>query len=118
MVTIYGPSCRPTVPPKGNKDLLFPALEPLSVQAETLEEALAAYTREFGARFRPYDGSLPLVPFALGEPAKYFWYERENGSSLLVDIHIERDRETLCPKQDLSFLLQPDDQVCIGPLAC
>jgi hypothetical protein len=118
MVAIYGPACRPTVPPKGNADLLFPALEPLRVPAETLAEALAAYTREFGIRFRPYDGSFAWAPVGHRQPAKYFWYESAAGGSSVVDIHIRRGLESICPKQDLSLRLLPDDDVVIGPRVC
>src|SRR5687767_7977164 len=100
MVSIHGPSCRTIAVPEGHADLLFPALDPLRVQAKTLGEALAAYTREFGVLFRPYDGSLPSVPFTPGDPAKYFWHETADDSlSMLVDIHIQRDHEEICPKQ-------------------
>jgi hypothetical protein len=106
MIAIYGPSCRPAVVPKGNTDLIVPALEPVRVQAQTLAEALAAYAREFGVEFRPYDGSSAWAPMERGMPAKYFWYDTQDDSSV-VDIHIRRGEQSICPKQDLSFPLQP-----------
>jgi len=118
MIAIYGPSCPLAVVPKGNTDIYFPAVEPVRVQARTLAESLAAYTRELGVQFRPYDGSSAWAPLDRGQPAKYFWYETASGGSSVVDIHIRRGEQSLCPKQDLSFPLQPGDDIVIGPLLC
>ena len=76
MVAIFGPSCPPKVLPEPSAEILVPALEPLLADAATLAEALAAYTREYGVRFRAYDGSDPSVPFEDGELAKFFVYEK------------------------------------------
>jgi hypothetical protein len=92
--------------------------DPLIVDTETLGLALAAYSRQYGVRIRPYDGSDPQVPFNPGELPKYFFYEKSDGSSWLVDIHINRGTESICPKQDLSVRLQHGDEVHIGELAC
>lgn len=118
MVEIYGPSCRAKAIPKDSRQIIVPALAPLLASAETLADALAEYSREYGVRFRAYDGSNPSIPFVVGEPAKYFLYEKADGTSHLVDIHISRGKEQICPKQDLSVPLLPGDQVHIGPLAC
>jgi hypothetical protein len=118
MVAIYGPSCGSSPVPQRTRDIELMAPEPLLVEAYTLADALAAYTREFGVRFRPYEGSHPAVPLEPGEPTKYFWYEKADGSSMLVDIHIERDHRQICPKQNLSFSLLAGDEVHIGPLVC
>jgi len=118
MAAIYGPSCPPQSPPQGRVGIQLLQREPLLVDAQTLADALAAYTHQYGVRFRPYDGSDPRVPFEYGEPPKYFCYERPDGSSFLVDIHIQRGSEDICPKQDLSIGLESTDQVHIGRLAC
>ena len=118
MVAICGPSCPLQVQLPIRDGIRLQVPEPLLVHAETLEEALASYTRRFGVRFRPYDGSLPSIPFGPGDPPKFFFYERADGSSILVDIHIERGTDTICPKQDLGVRLQPTDRVNIGRLAC
>jgi hypothetical protein len=118
MVAIFGPSCPSKVTPKAGTEIVFPTLEPLMVDAKTLAEALAAYGHQYGVRFRAYDGSDPAVPFEDDEPAKYFFYEKADGTSYLVDIHIERGKEEICPRQDLSVWLEPSDRVNIGPLAC
>jgi len=36
----------------------------------------------------------------------------------LSDIHIERDGDWFCPKQDTSVPLRPDDIVAFEPLIC
>lgn len=118
MIAICGPSCPPQAHPPSHGQIRLQVPAPLLVHAETLGAALASYTQRFGVQFKPYDGSHALVPFAPGEPPKYFVYERADGSSELVDIHIERGAETICPKQDLSVRLQPNDRVHIGRLAC
>jgi hypothetical protein len=116
MIAIHGPSNPSKPPPLGSLEITFP--DPLIAEAETLGSALLAYSREYGVRFRPYDGSHPHIPFEPGEPPKYFFYEKSDGSSQLVDIHIERGREIICAKQDLSIRLQQGDAVRIGQLAC
>ena len=118
MVEIYGPSCPPKVLPNRGTGIIVPAQDPLRAEAKTLADALDAYTREYGVRLRAYDGSLPEVPFEDGEPPKYFFYEKADGDWYLVDIHIERESEDICPKQDVRVSLQPGDRVHIGPLAC
>jgi hypothetical protein len=118
VAAIYGPSCPPQARSQGSAEIVLLKREPLLVVAETLAEALAAYTGQYGVRFRPYDGSDPRVPFQRGEPPKYFLYDTPDGRSILVDIHIQRGSESICPKQDLSVHLEPNDEVHIGPLAC
>ncbi len=51
---------------------------------------------------------------------KYFRYfaSRQSTDYELVDIHIERNGESICAKQDLNFALLPSDKVVPGPLAC
>ncbi|MDP1980209.1 hypothetical protein [Undibacterium sp.] len=51
---------------------------------------------------------------------KYFRYfeTRQSFDFVLVDIHIVRGDEVICPKQDLNFLLLPTDKVDAGMLAC
>lgn len=118
MVEIFGPACPPKAPQERETGIVLIAQEPLRKAAETLAEALEAYAREFGVKFRAYDGSLPEVPFGKDEPRKYFFYEKADGDSFLVDIHVERGHEDICPKQDLDFRLQPADRVRIGQLVC
>jgi hypothetical protein len=118
MIAIYGPSSRKkaSTPQSGGIVLLKP--DPLLVDADTLESALAAYSRQYGVRIRPYDGSNPRVPFEPGEPPKFFFYEKSDGDSWLVDIHIRRGAESICPKQDLSVSLRHSDELHIGELVC
>jgi len=116
MIPIHGPSNPAQSPSPSSVEITFP--EPLLADAETLGDALRAYSREYGVRFKPYDGSDPSVPLEPGEPPKYFFYEKSDGSYQLVDIHIERGAEVICAKQDLSIRLQRGDAVRIGQLAC
>ena len=91
--------------------------EPLIVEATTLGDAIQAYEQEFGLSITPYDGTLPRAAFAHGEAPKYFFYTKAD-STQLVDIHIQRGDEEICPKQDLSFILLEDDVLHIGSLVC
>ena len=90
------------------------------VDAATLGEALDHYAKAYSVTFEPYDGSYPDHPFANAEPDKYFWFDGKVHSSNFetaerrrrpVDIHVFRDGQTICPKQDLSFALQPGDEI-------
>jgi hypothetical protein len=123
MVTIIGPMTLRSVPVALNSAADSPEIhllrpEPWTADAATLGEALAAYEREFHVRFRPYDGSLPEIRFEPGAPPKFFFLDEADGNSMLMDIHIQRGREEICPKQDLNFPLLDGDEIRIGPLAC
>lgn len=58
-----------------------------------------------------------IVP---AEPPKYFRYyqSRYAKEHVLVDIHVERNGEWICPRQDLSFPLLPTDVLLAGELEC
>jgi hypothetical protein len=71
--------------PQDRREIVVRELEPLLATAETPADALPEYSREYGVRFRAYDGSGPSVRFEAGEPAKYFFYEKADGTSYLVD---------------------------------
>ena len=118
MVEIYGPECPLKIPKKPGSGIVIKSQEPLRTNANTLAEALDAYAKEFRVRFRPYDGSLIEVPFGRDEPHKYFFHEKADGDCFLVDVHIERGSEEICPKQDLGVILRPGDRVRIGHLVC
>ena len=90
----------------------------LETDAATLGEALQKYEAAFGCVFAPYDGSSPGVPFEPGGTPRYFFRTTREGRKELVDIHIERAGEDLCPKQDLSFSLMDGDVIRYGPLIC
>ncbi len=51
---------------------------------------------------------------------KYFKYfqNRQSSEFMLVDIHVRRNGEEICPKQDLMFPLFLDDTVEAGMLIC
>ena len=79
------------------------------IEATTLGAAVAVASQLLSIRIVPHD------------PPKWF---RVYGSPdctaeyKLVDIHVYRGREMICPKQDLSFRLLESDLVSIGVLAC
>jgi hypothetical protein len=118
MVSIHGPSNRTKRTPSGREGIFLLKCDPLVVDADTLGSAIAAYSRQYAVRFRPYDGSDPQIPFGPGELPKYFFYEQFDGSCRLVDIHIKRGTESICPRQDLSVSLRQGDEVHIGQLVC
>lgn len=50
---------------------------------------------------------------------KYFIYYSERApKGVVVDIHIKRNGKTICPKQNLNFVLQENDEVRFGVPAC
>jgi hypothetical protein len=60
--------------------------------------------------------TIRLIPH---HPPKYFRFiDSSHGIDALVDVHISRNGEHICPKQDLDFLLEPDDIVEAGALEC
>ncbi|MBL8546613.1 MAG: hypothetical protein JNL81_09110 [Hyphomonadaceae bacterium] len=92
---------------------------PFEVDAATLGEALDAYSRNYGVAFATYDGSWPTLPFDPSDP-KWFFYrsKRPKWEEVVVDVHIERGDEEICPRQNLAFPLRVNDEIHIGPLAC
>ena len=111
MPVIHGPNNRWHGPPDGAPDLAF------RCACETLGEAINAYERAFCVSITPYDGINPPVSPEADAGPKYFVYSDaplgEEPDEILVDIHVERNGEEICPKQDLAFRLQPDDVVQI-----
>lgn len=79
----------------------------LELPASTLGEFLAGIEAASGIRIVPHD------------PPKYFrYYPKDSADFYLVDIHVDRGGLEICPKQDLSFLLEDGDAVEAGLLAC
>ncbi|BBB64394.1 hypothetical protein UNDYM_0141 [Undibacterium sp. YM2] len=80
----------------------------LELAGNTLGELLVNLERKTGIFVIPND-----------EP-KYFKYfnTRQSSEFMLVDIHITRGGEVICPKQDLDFVLLPTDKVDAGLLGC
>ena len=95
-------------------------LDGLVLLAENLGDVLEQYAKVVHASIRPYDGSLAWAPFTSEEEPKFFLLESSDkkiGSSL-VDVHIERDSQTICVKQNITFELVAGDIILIGPTAC
>jgi len=82
----------------------------LPIVAQTLGEAIEAAAKYFSVRIVAHD------------PPKWFriyGLPKHNADQyLLVDIHVCRGAQNICPKQDLSFPLLEADVVSIGALAC
>lgn len=93
------------------------AVDPVRVAARFLGEALDGYSAMFGVSFSLYEGEPGPDPWPHGGP-KYFHYRKAADDQLLVDIHILRDGEEICPKQNLDFELQAGDIIQIGVLVC
>ena len=104
------PQIYPLGSPQFTADLSgkFIELPGLELPGTTLGELLRELERSVGAKVVPHT------------PPKYFRYfvNPDVDKYELVDIHIERHGESLCPKQDLSFPLLPGDKVIPGPRAC
>ncbi|CAM2143919.1 protein of unknown function [Pararobbsia alpina] len=88
----------------------------LESDALTLGDAIAQYERHFGVRISIHiDAEDAEEKFG----DKYFRYIDEAGDEdILVDIHVFRGDEELCPKQNLDFALEDADIVELGPLLC
>lgn len=111
MPLIFGPKNSRyayTGSPCPHNDLAYPS------QAKTLDEALRDYEGRFNVELKPC-----LEPLPGESDVKYFALtDRETGIWHYVDIHVFRGETEICPKQDLSFILWPDDLVEIGELIC
>jgi hypothetical protein len=111
MLVMYGPHNRSYLPVDPPDSLAF------RCDVDTLGQAIWEYERAFGVTITPHDASAGLDLLEADERPKYFVYastlasgEREE---FLVDIHVERLGEEICPKQDLTFRLLRDDVVQI-----
>ncbi|MCS3809728.1 MULTISPECIES: hypothetical protein [Xanthomonas] len=118
MIEIIGPSSDMKLVHKQGETVVVNTPVPVLADAVTLGEALTAYTDSQGACIVPYDGSWEDVPFETGEEPKYFVYTSTQGGPTLVDIHIARAGDLLCPKQDVYFRLEDGDRILIGELVC
>ena len=53
------------------------------------------------------------------ELEKFFiYYGEKTPKGVTVDIHINRNGESICPKQNLNFVLEKNDQIHFGIPAC
>lgn len=91
---------------------------PVETGAEILGEAIKAYEEKHAVTIAPYDGSLDAIPFEEGEEPKYFFYSKSALDRRLVDIHVFRNGQEICPKQNLSFVLMDGDIIQVGELVC
>jgi hypothetical protein len=79
------------------------------IEATTLGEAVAAADEIFQTRIVPHDPPKWFRVYGIPDFGEQF---------ILVDIHVMRGAEDLCPRQDLAFPLLDSDIVRIGAIAC
>ena len=116
MITIYGPSCPRRIDRRKELGEYEPYDEKgFSSSALSLKAAITDYENEFQIRIEKYDGTSPGIE--IGDPPKYFYYNT-GSNKYLVDIHINRDGQEICPKQNLNFALLDGDIITIGQLVC
>jgi hypothetical protein len=84
------------------------------VNASTFGRALSIYCRYFRCKLTPFSGELPEAWGGCGDQASYFEYTPEHGEERILDIHIQRGDEIVCPKQNLDFPLDDGDLITIG----
>ena len=96
-------------PKERQPDALVRSRSGMPIVAQTLGEAVTVAADYFGVRIVPHDP--PKWFRVYGSPDSTAEYK-------LVDIHIHRDKQEICPQQDLSFPLLESDVVSIGVLAC
>lgn len=121
MPTIFGPENPQFAQDRNANDTGWERIPgvPVCTNSETLRDAITAYESEFSLTVTRYDGSLAEVPFFEGQPPKYFWVLRKDGSGKrLVDIHVFREGREICPKQNLDFVLESGDILVLGELVC
>lgn len=84
--------------------------------AETLGAAIRDYEVHFDVSIIPYSKRLDPND---ADVAKYFvCTQNKTETQTLVDIHIFRGEEEICPKQNIGFKLFPNDIVELGELIC
>ena len=121
MPLMYGPSWpRRQADPK-QPDMSLPNdAAPFFSRAHTLGGAIRDYERKFAVEITPYDGKLDGHPLHQDDLPKYFYYtpkgKRKGGP--LVDIHIRRDGDSWCLRQDLDYEVFDSDLVEMGELFC
>lgn len=77
--------------------------------AATLGDAIAVASRMLDARIVPHDE---------GKWFRIYLSDLPPDEYALSDIHIHRDGDWFCPRQDTSVTLRPDDIVAFEPLVC
>lgn len=88
----------------------------VSSTATTLGAAIRDYETHFHAKITKCQD-----PDIAGAEAasKYFDYvDLKTRQMQLIDIHVLRGDQEICPKRDLDFSLEPDDIVEFGELIC
>jgi hypothetical protein len=98
----------------GGPDLSPQPNNPVVSSAKNLADAIADYEKAFDVKIMPYVGDL-----IERDEAKFFTIILNTGEdSGLVDIHVTRNGEEICLKQDVQFELIESDVVSMGRLGC
>jgi hypothetical protein len=120
MPNIYGPSWPKRIDRRAEIGKYEPRDEPpFFSDGKTLQAVIDDYSFRFNVEIKPYDGVIDAVPLSPCEAPKYFYYKVRNTShEILVDIHIYRNNEEICPKQNLSFPVFSTDTIIFGELIC
>jgi hypothetical protein len=79
------------------------------ISACNLGEALGEASRILKVRFELHESQKWFRVFGIPEMGD---------GCRLADVHIKRDGEELCPKQDLSYAIYESDIVCIYTIIC
>lgn len=112
MIQVFGP-CNPRVIFSGSNLDPKPG-NPFCANAGKLKDALRAYEAHFAVTIEPC-----LTLLSGQSEHKYFNVKsplpKQNG---LVDIHVFRGKDEICPRQDLGFALEEGDVIEMGSLAC
>lgn len=87
---------------------------PFMVNASTFGRALEIYCSYFKCALEPFSGELPQGWCGHGIEGSYFQYTPQHGEESVLDIHIRRGEDILCPKQDMSYPMKTDDIITVG----
>ena len=121
MPLMYGPSWprRQSDPKRPDMNLPDDA-PPFFSHARTLGDAIRDYERKFSVEITSYDGKLDGHAFRRDDPPKYFYYRPKDRRKVgpLVDIHIKRDGDSWCLRQDLDYEVFDSDAIEMGELFC
>lgn len=91
-----------------NGEVLTEPVGGVSIEAATLGELLDVIMNN-------YDCRIIKNP----DLDKYFiYYAQKAPDGVTIDIHIKRNGEEICPRQNLDFVLEENDEIRFGVPAC
>lgn len=89
---------------------------PFMVNAGTFGRALEIYCRYFKCALEVFSGPFPDNWGSAVDENKYFRHTPSDGESRILDIHILRDGQEICPKQNLDYPLLDGDIIEVGAI--